>query len=77
LSLKLAESALDFLVDVGYDPAYGARPLKRTIQKELETTVAKGILRGDFKEGDTIFVEVQNGHLAFSRLPANIVVQET
>ena len=74
LSLKLAESALDFLVDVGYDPIYGARPLKRTIQRELETTIAKGILRGDFKEGDTIFVEVQNERLAFSRLPASLAV---
>ncbi len=77
LSLKLAESALDFLANVGYDPAYGARPLKRTIQKELETILAKGILRGDFKEGDTIFVEVQNERLAFSRLPAAIALQES
>jgi len=77
LSLKLAESALDFLVNTGYDPIYGARPLKRTIQKELETILAKGILRGDFKEGDTVFVEVQNEHLAFSRLPATIIMQES
>jgi ATP-dependent Clp protease ATP-binding subunit ClpB len=77
LSLKLAESALDFIANVGYDPVYGARPLKRTIQKELETIIAKGILRGDFKEGDTIFVEVQNDHLAFNSLPATIMVQET
>jgi ATP-dependent Clp protease ATP-binding subunit ClpB len=76
LSLKLAESALDFLANVGYDPVYGARPLKRTIQKELETILAKGILRGDFKEGDTIFVEVQNEHLTFSPLPRNIMTQE-
>lgn len=74
LSLKLAESALDFLANVGYDPMYGARPLKRTIQKELETILAKGILRGDFKEGDTIFVEVQNERLAFNRLPATIAM---
>jgi len=74
LSLKLAESALDFIANVGYDPNYGARPLKRTIQKELETIIAKGILRGDFKEGDTIFVEVQNEHLAFSRLPVTILM---
>jgi ATP-dependent Clp protease ATP-binding subunit ClpB len=75
LSLKLAESALDFIANVGYDPVYGARPLKRTIQKELETIIAKGILRGDFKEGDTIFVEVQNERLAFNRLPATIAMQ--
>ncbi len=74
LSLKLAESALDFLANVGYDPMYGARPLKRTIQKELETTIAKGILRGDFKEGDTIFIEVQNERLSFNRLPATIAM---
>ena len=72
LALKLAESALDFLANVGYDPVYGARPLKRTIQKELETIIAKGILRGDFKEGDTVFVEVQNERLAFNRLPATL-----
>ncbi len=76
LSLKLADSALDFLTNVGYDPVYGARPLKRTIQKELETILAKGILRGDFKEGDTVFVEVQNDHLTFSCLPGNIITQE-
>ncbi len=75
LSLKLAESALDFLANVGYDPVYGARPLKRTIQKELETILAKGILRGDFKEGDTVFVEVQNERLAFNRLPSTVTTQ--
>ncbi len=75
LSLKMAESALDFLANVGYDPVYGARPLKRTIQKELETILAKGILRGDFKEGDTVFVEVQNERLAFNRLPSTVTMQ--
>jgi ATP-dependent Clp protease ATP-binding subunit ClpB len=76
IALKLADSALDFLADVGYDPVYGARPLKRTIQRELETTIAKGILRGDFKEGDTVFVEVQNQRLAFNRLPAAAVMAQ-
>jgi ATP-dependent Clp protease ATP-binding subunit ClpB len=75
MSLKLADSALDFLAEVGYDPVYGARPLKRAIQRELETTIAKGILRGDFKEGDTVFVEVVNERLAFNRLPATVMMQ--
>ena len=65
LGLSLSESALDFLADVGYDPVYGARPLKRAIQRELETTLAKGILRGDYKGGDTIFVDVENERLMF------------
>ena len=43
MSLKLSESAIDFLAEIGYDPVYGARPLKRGIQRELETQMAKGI----------------------------------
>ncbi|MBW4575856.1 MAG: ATP-dependent chaperone ClpB [Aphanothece sp. CMT-3BRIN-NPC111] len=73
MSLKLSEAALDFLVDVGYDPVYGARPLKRAIQRELETQIAKNILRGDFNDGDTIFVDVENERLAFKRLPVELL----
>ena len=50
MSLVLSEEALDWVAQVGYDPVYGARPLKRAIQKELETPIAKGILRGGFCE---------------------------
>ncbi len=73
MSLKLSEAALDFLADVGYDPTYGARPLKRAIQREVETQIAKSILRGEFTSGDTIFVDVENERLAFKRLPAELV----
>ena len=58
LGLNLTEEALDFIAETGYDPVYGARPIKRLIKRELETTIAKKILRGDFKEGDTIQVDV-------------------
>jgi ATP-dependent Clp protease ATP-binding subunit ClpB len=73
MSLKLSDAALDLLADVGYDPVYGARPLKRTIQRELETKMAKNILRGDFVDGDTIFVDVANERLSFQRLPAEVL----
>jgi ATP-dependent Clp protease ATP-binding subunit ClpB len=73
MSLKLSESALDFLAEVGYDPVYGARPLKRAIQRELETQIAKGILRGEFNDGDTIFVDIENERLSFKRLPAELL----
>ncbi len=73
LSLKLSDDALDFLADVGYDPTYGARPLKRAIQREIETAIAKSILRSEFLPGDTIFVDVENERLAFKRLPAELV----
>ncbi|MBW4452105.1 MAG: ATP-dependent chaperone ClpB [Nostoc indistinguendum CM1-VF10] len=72
ISLKLSDAALDFLAEVGYDPVYGARPLKRAIQRELETQIAKAILRGEFTDGNTIFVDVQNERLSFSRLPAEV-----
>jgi ATP-dependent Clp protease ATP-binding subunit ClpB len=72
MSLRLSDTALDFLAEVGYDPVFGARPLKRAIQRELETQIAKAILRGDFHDGDTIFVDVQNERLSFSRLPVEV-----
>jgi ATP-dependent Clp protease ATP-binding subunit ClpB len=73
LNLKMSDAALDFLADVGYDPVYGARPLKRAIQREVETAIAKAILRGEFVEGDTVFGDVENERLAFKRLPATML----
>ncbi|MGA1625090.1 MAG: AAA family ATPase, partial [Prochlorothrix sp.] len=68
LGLSLSDAALDFLAEVGYDPVYGARPLKRAIQRELETPIAKAILRGEFQAGDTIQVEEQNERLALTKV---------
>ena len=59
LDLQLSASASDWLAKVGYDPVYGARPLKRAIQRELETPIAKAILGGRFSEGQRICVEVE------------------
>ncbi|MEL7503883.1 MAG: ATP-dependent chaperone ClpB [Cyanobacteria bacterium J06554_6] len=71
--LRLTDAALDFLADVGFDPVYGARPLKRAIQREVETQIAKAILRGDFQSSDTIVVDVENERLSFKRLPAALL----
>ncbi|BCX08035.1 MAG: hypothetical protein KatS3mg066_1894 [Fischerella sp.] len=73
LALKLSDEGLDWLAQVGYDPVYGARPLKRAIQRELETPIAKAILRGEFHEGDTIYVGVENERLVFKRLSSELV----
>ncbi|QIZ70017.1 ATP-dependent chaperone ClpB [Oxynema aestuarii] len=73
MSIQLSEGAIDFLAEVGYDPVYGARPLKRAIQRELETQIAKAILRAEFNDGDTIFVDVENERLSFKRLPSELV----
>ncbi len=76
IALKLSEAALGFLAEVGYDPVYGARPLKRAIQRELETAIAKAILRGEFHDGDTIFVDVENERLSFKRLPSEVLTTQ-
>jgi len=74
LGLVLSEEALDWLAQAGYDPVYGARPLKRAIQRELETPIAKAILAGQFLAGSAVAVSVQEGRLHFqpqepARLP--------
>jgi ATP-dependent Clp protease ATP-binding subunit ClpB len=74
LGLALSEEALDWLAQAGYDPVYGARPLKRAIQRELETPIAKAILAGQFLAGSAVAVSVQEGRLHFqpqepARLP--------
>jgi ATP-dependent Clp protease ATP-binding subunit ClpB len=66
LGLQVHGEALDWLAGVGYDPVYGARPLKRAIQRELETPIAKAILAGTYVPGATIAVGVENERLAFT-----------
>jgi len=66
LRVELTPAARAWIGKVGYDPVYGARPLKRAVQKELETPIAKGILSGSFKNGDTINVDVAEDKLRFS-----------
>jgi ATP-dependent Clp protease ATP-binding subunit ClpB len=58
LQLKMTEKAKEWLAKEGFDPAYGARPLKRVIQKEIQDQLAMKILEGKFKEGDTITVDM-------------------
>jgi ATP-dependent Clp protease ATP-binding subunit ClpB len=67
LKLTLSEQALDLLGNVGFDPVYGARPLKRAIQQQLENPLAKEILEGKFQPGDTVAVDASGGRLAFAR----------
>ncbi len=67
ITLELSPPALDYLVDVGYDPVYGARPLKRAIQRELENPLATKLLENTFTEGNTILVDYIEGSLSFTR----------
>ncbi|UHQ19900.1 ATP-dependent chaperone ClpB [Lysobacter sp. KIS68-7] len=67
IKIELADSALQLLGNVGFDPVYGARPLKRAIQQQLENPLATKILSGEFTSGDTIHVEASGGQLAFRK----------
>ncbi|HEX6305568.1 MAG TPA: ATP-dependent chaperone ClpB [Anaerolineales bacterium] len=68
-TLEVSETAREYLADVGYDPDFGARPLKRTIQRELQDPLALQILSGDFQEGDAIRVDRGADGLTFRAVP--------
>jgi ATP-dependent Clp protease ATP-binding subunit ClpB len=70
LSLELTDAAKEHLADAGWDPTYGARPLKRAIQRLVENPLALRLLEGDFTEGDTVRVAVKDGELVFDKAPA-------
>jgi ATP-dependent Clp protease ATP-binding subunit ClpB len=65
LKLTISDDALTLLGNVGFDPVYGARPLKRAIQQQLENPLARQILEGSFPPGSTIRVGTAAGHLVF------------
>ena len=74
LHLELSDTALDKIGDAGFDPVYGARPLKRAIQEHLENPLAEEILRGEYGEGALVYVDVSGDELTFSkRIPSEQV----
>jgi ATP-dependent Clp protease ATP-binding subunit ClpB len=68
LTLHLSEQAREFVANAGYDPVYGARPLKRYMQREVETRIGRAIIAGDIVDGSTINVEVKDGELAVTHV---------
>ncbi len=70
VSLEIADSALRFLAEAGFDPVYGARPLRRAIQMHLENALAERLLSGDYASGDTVVVSETESALHFERKPA-------
>lgn len=71
MRLSVDDTAFDQLIDAGFDPVYGARPLKRAIQQQVENSLAQKILSGDFLPGDTILIKAENGHLEFEKMKLN------
>ncbi|MEL6636568.1 MAG: AAA family ATPase [Bacteroidota bacterium] len=69
LTLVVSDRAKDLLADLGYDPQFGARPMKRVLQKEIVNELSKVVLSGQFGEGDTIYVHVENKKIVFGDHP--------
>jgi ATP-dependent Clp protease ATP-binding subunit ClpB len=67
ISLDISQAACDYLIEVGYDPVYGARPIKRAIQREVENAIATKILENTFIPGDTIFIDKDEQGITFSK----------
>jgi ATP-dependent Clp protease ATP-binding subunit ClpB len=67
LTIELTDAATEAIAEAGWDPAYGARPLKRALQRLVENPLALQLLEGDFADGDTVRVDVHDGELVFER----------
>jgi ATP-dependent Clp protease ATP-binding subunit ClpB len=76
MGLDITPAALDRLGEVGFDPVYGARPLKRAIQQELENPLARRILAGEFGPGDTVMVDVGREGLTFGKVASGVLLQK-
>jgi ATP-dependent Clp protease ATP-binding subunit ClpB len=70
LSLELTDEAKELVAETGWDPTYGARPLKRALQRLVENPLAMRLLEGDFAEGDTVRVDSDDGELVFEKATA-------
>jgi ATP-dependent Clp protease ATP-binding subunit ClpB len=70
ISLELTDAAKETLAEAGWDPTYGARPLKRALQRMVENPLAMRLLEGEFADGDAVRVDAQNGELGFEKVSA-------
>jgi ATP-dependent Clp protease ATP-binding subunit ClpB len=70
ITLRLTDAARGLLAKMGYDPQFGARPLKRVIQREVENRIAPGILDGSIRDGDTVVIDAENGRLVVEPIKA-------
>ncbi len=67
LRLEVSEAVLERIADLGYDPVYGARPLKRVIQNRIENALAQQVIKGDYEPGDCIYIDVEGEQFSFSK----------
>jgi ATP-dependent Clp protease ATP-binding subunit ClpA len=72
MTLSLTDAAKELIAREGFDPVYGARPLRRAIQKEIVQPLAMRLLRGEFHDGDHIQIDVRESELIFERAATNV-----
>ena len=68
IKIRFDDDVIDYLANIGYEPEFGARPMRRVIQKEIENKLANDILAGKFKEGDTVSVQLKNKQIILTKL---------
>jgi len=67
MELEISDKAIEKIAEIGFDPLFGARPLRRTIQREIENMIAKKILDGEFKENDKILIDFEDDNFVFKK----------
>jgi ATP-dependent Clp protease ATP-binding subunit ClpB len=77
IKIQVTEAAVQLLGNLGYDPNYGARPVKRVIQQNVENELAKGILRGEFKDEDAVLIDTEVTAFSNGQLPQQKLVFKT
>jgi ATP-dependent Clp protease ATP-binding subunit ClpB len=75
ISVALTEAASDMLIAEGYDPVYGARPLKRVLQRQVLDPLALKLIQGEVRDGDHVVVEVENGELSFEVVATAVMTE--
>ena len=73
ITVSLDDAAMHWVAEKGYDPVYGARPLKRALQKEVQDPLARLILEGRVKDGDSVAISVEGEGLSFNGVPAGMI----
>jgi ATP-dependent Clp protease ATP-binding subunit ClpB len=68
ITLQISDTAKELLANMGYDPQFGARPLKRVIQREVENRIARAILDGTVRDGDTVEIDATDGKLVLEAI---------
>ena len=75
IQMRVSQAAIDHIAEEGYDPAFGARPLKRVIQREIQNPLATELLKGNIAEGGSVSIDYRDGQFVFEPIETEVVVE--